>query len=93
MSEHPMQEIVWVDDIIRFRKNAIVSYMLGEGTRTGLFDLNKIACLGFSEEDHMQLAQLIGYSVSGYGDLSFVSGESAAKADAIADELIAKGVP
>ncbi len=83
-----MQDIVWVGDVIRFRKNAIVSYMLNEGERVGLFDLNRLAILGFSKEDHMQLAQLIGYSVSGYGDLSFVSEESVAKADAIVDKMI-----
>jgi hypothetical protein len=36
----------------------------------------------------MQLAQLIGYSVSGYGDLSYASDESVARADTIARKLL-----
>jgi hypothetical protein len=38
----------------------------------------------------MQLAQLIGYSVSGYGDLSYASRKSVRLADEIAEKLIRK---
>jgi hypothetical protein len=38
---------------------------------TGKLDLNATATLNFPDEDRCQLAQLLGYSVSGYGDLSF----------------------
>ena len=31
--------------------------------------------MNFSNEDHAEFAELIGYSVSGYGDLSYVSDE------------------
>jgi hypothetical protein len=49
----------------------------------GQFDMNQIARMNFDDEDRAQFAQLIGYSVSGYGDLSYASAESVAAADAI----------
>ena len=57
------------DGIIRFKQNAIVRLLLD----TGKFNLNDIARMNFSNEDHEQLAQLIGYSLSGFGELSYVS--------------------
>jgi len=83
MSKHPMQPIVMVGNVIRFKQNAIVRYLLDNGG----IDLNKIAVQGFSDEDQMQFAQLIGYSVSGYGDLNYASAESVAAADEIAAAL------
>jgi hypothetical protein len=38
--------------------------------------LNDIAMMGFSDEDQEHFAQLIGYSIGGYGELSYVSDES-----------------
>ncbi len=55
----------------RFKENKIVSYCLENNT-----DMNDIAHQDFSEEDRMQFAQLIGYSVGGYGTLSYVSDSS-----------------
>ena len=37
---------------------------------------HNIAVKGFSQEDQEQFAQLIGYSVSGFGDLSYVSDDT-----------------
>jgi hypothetical protein len=45
--------------------------------------------MDFDADERMQLAQLIGYSVSGYGDLSYASRESVERADEIADALAA----
>lgn len=53
----------------RFKMNAIVRYLLDRGP----FDMNHLAVQGFSDEDAAQFAQLIGYSLSGWGDLSYVS--------------------
>ena len=51
----------------RFLENPIVRYLLDNGP----YDLNALRCLpGVSNEMHAQFAQLIGYSVSGYGDLN-----------------------
>lgn len=82
----PMQPIEWVGNVVRFRQNALVRYLLDAGGLT----LNDLALLpNIPPEDWMQLAQLIGYSVSGYGDLSYASAESVEEADLIADALSA----
>jgi len=39
---------------------------------SGKIDLNQIACMNWSNEERQQLAQLLGYSLSGYGELSYV---------------------
>ena len=56
----------------RFKANAIVRYLLDFGG----IDMNKLAVLPFSDEDRQQFAQLIGYSISGYADLSYVSDDA-----------------
>ncbi len=84
---HPMQGIVWATDrVIRFRRNAIVERLL----ETSSLDLNDIARMDFSEADRMQLAQLIGYSVSGFGDLSYASRDVVRRADKKAAALALK---
>jgi hypothetical protein len=65
----------------RFKENKIVNYLLEKG---GL-SLNDLAVVdgpegdayhgGFPREDWVQFAQLIGYSVSGWGGLSYVNDE------------------
>jgi len=77
---HPIQPIV-VDNhgTLRFKANAIVQHLLDHGG----IDLNDIASLGFSREDHEQFAQLIGYSLSGASDLSYMSDEVIAAAEAM----------
>jgi hypothetical protein len=61
---------------VRFKPNPLVRYLLDAGG----INLNDIAIYAaetnVSEEHQMQLAQLIGYSVSGYGGLSYVTEES-----------------
>ena len=52
---------------VRFQSNAIVRHLLDHGG----IDLNKIAVLDFSAEDRMQFAMLIGYSLSGAGELGY----------------------
>lgn len=78
MAEHPMQPIEYDESgVLRFRSNAIVRYLLDRGV-----DLNQLAVIGFPEEDWRQFAQLIGYSVDGYGELSYVDDDSFAAAEA-----------
>lgn len=96
MSErkHPMQDIVMEsDDVVRFRANKIIGWLMA----TGKIDLNEIAALAqhdlFDADDQMQLAQLLGYSVSGFGDLSYAADDVVAEADAKADALIATLTP
>jgi hypothetical protein len=76
MSPHPQQPVEEVDGILRFKKNAIVRHLLDH---KGI-DLNQLARMNFSAEDRQQFAQLIGYSLSGYSELSYVSDESYAVA-------------
>lgn len=74
MAEQPNQPI-YLDDqgVSRFRKNAIVEYLLDAGP----VDLNQITLLPFSDEDRRQFAQLIGYPVSDYNNLLYVNYELA----------------
>lgn len=58
--------------VLRFRENKLVSALLDHGQRTGL-GLNELHMLDADPLDRMQLAQLIGYSLSGYGSLSYVT--------------------
>lgn len=83
---HPMQPITIDEDgVIRFRSNKIVCHLISHGS----IDLNEIARLGFPAEDQRQLAQLIGYSVSGYGDLSYVDADSYLAADEAVQAFLA----
>lgn len=77
MVEHPMQPIV-LDErgTARFVENAIVVYLLDQG---GL-DMNKLAVLPFKKKDREHFAQLIGYSVDGFEELSYVRNGVARKA-------------
>lgn len=88
--ETPMQPIV-IDPIgtPRFKENKIVSHMLTISTAS-LHDMNRIMAGDFTDEDKMQFAQLLGYSVSGYGGLSYASDESVETADLIAASLMEK---
>lgn len=75
--EEPMQP-VGVDPrgTHRFLENRIVRDLLDNGS----LDLNTIALRAhaglYSNAEQRQLAQLIGYSVGGYSDLSYVNDES-----------------
>jgi len=59
------------NDVLRFKENKIVSFLLDNGG----YDLNKLAVMDFTDDDRAQFAQLIGYSVSGFGELDYVSDE------------------
>lgn len=54
---------------IRFKENAIVRFLLDAGP----FSMNTLAAMPFSNDDREQFAQLIGYSLWGFGELSYVS--------------------
>lgn len=85
----PMQPIILDSEgIVRFKANEIVRAMLAFGREGTRFDLNLLAALKFSREDREQFAQLIGYSVSGYGELHYVSKESVKLADREAERLL-----
>jgi hypothetical protein len=82
--QQPMQSVEKDHDgVTRFRGNAIVRHLLDHGK----IDLNQIALLDVPQEDREQFAQLIGYSIRGYHELSYVSDESCAQAS-IRAELV-----
>lgn len=81
---HPVQPVEDDgNDVIRFKDNKIVRHLLDNGG----IDMNQLARLDFSREDRVQFAQLIGYSVSGFSELSYVSDEDYAKAASAADVI------
>ena len=65
------------DGVVRFRENKIVRKLLDDGS----FTMNDIALWDVSRDDRMQFAQLIGYSLSGFGDLSYADSETYDAAD------------
>ena len=83
---HPMQTVVMIGEVARFKANPIVEHLLDHGG----IDMNALARMNFSNEDREHFAQLIGYSVSGFGSLSYVSDESYDRASKAAEALIAK---
>jgi hypothetical protein len=86
-TKHPMQPIVWAGGVIRFKENKIVSALYEAASEGRKLDLNMVAAMGFSRDDHEQFAQLIGYSVSGFGDLSYARRDTVKEADAIAARM------
>jgi hypothetical protein len=81
MNKHPVQPLEKdKHGTIRFKSNPIVRLLLDDGK----YDMNRLAMLPFSDEDREQFAQLIGYSLSGFSDLSYVSDETY---DRAADQL------
>ena len=74
------------DGIIRFQQNAIVRELLDKSQALG-FGLNNLADGEFTQADWEQFYQLIGYSLSGYHELSQVSDKSAREATAEARKL------
>ncbi|WP_320712014.1 hypothetical protein [Enterobacter asburiae] len=82
----PMQPLaIDAHGTLRFKENPIVRKLLDYATEHG-YGLNEIALDEFEAEDQMQLAQLIGYSLSGYGTLSYVTDESYDRAAAAAPQ-------
>jgi hypothetical protein len=69
--------------VTRFRRNAIVRRLLDEGP----LDLNSISMSNPEPADYAQLTQLIGYSVSGWGDLSTSPEHMVEEADRIAQTI------
>jgi hypothetical protein len=68
--KHPIQPLIKDDKgILRFKHNAIVRSLLDDGP----YDMNNLSVMTFSSEDREQFAQLIGYSLSGFFELDYVT--------------------
>ena len=90
--KHPIQPL-YEDEIgtTRFKPNKIVQYLLDEGP----FDLNTIAVKAaqgdISNDDQRQFAQLIGYSLGGFSELtSYVDDETYETAERMWDEGVSE---
>ena len=89
----PMQPVVKAaNGTIRFKQNQIISDMLELCQKHGL-GLNEIAMRDYEKDDRSQLMQLIGYSVSGYGDLSCSRAKHVMRADEKAESMIDEVMP
>lgn len=90
----PLQPLI-IDEhgVLRFQRNAIVAYVIDwcsskngavgykpVDPRAPAPDLNELARMDFPQEDRVQLAQLIGYSQEGFGELSYVTNKDYARA-------------
>jgi len=82
--KHPIQPLA-LDEHgkLRFKENKIVRFLLDNGKH----NMNSLACENFSQEDREQFAQLIGYSLTGFGELSYVSDETYESAAKLAENL------
>ena len=71
----------------RFEQNPIVNWLCSE-----VSDMNKISI--YAQQNNVddkyqeQIAQLVGYSIGGYGDLSYVTDESYYRAQSIHDKQV-----
>lgn len=81
-TEHPRQPVIKDDhDTWRFKENSLVRYLLEQASKHGC-DMNHLAMLHFEQDDRQHFAQLIGYSIGGYSDLSYSNPEIAIAAHA-----------
>jgi hypothetical protein len=87
--KQPMQPIyIDKEGVVRFQSNKIVDWLFA----TQKISLNEISAMcqtsKIPKADQMQFWQMLGYSVSGFGDLSFVDKEIVFQADMIAEQLL-----
>jgi hypothetical protein len=74
MTRQPMQPLeIAADKVLRFKPNKLVQFLLD---KNGKIDMNMLAGIDFPREDREQFAQLIGYSHSGFGELSYATDET-----------------
>ncbi len=72
-AKFPPQPLHELDGVRRFKANAIVMHLLNHA-EPGL-NLDTLDRLHFEVEDRRQFAQLIGYTLTGYGALSYVNAD------------------
>lgn len=85
--KHPLQPIINQNGVARFKANPIVRFLLDAGP----YDMNKLALMPFDKNDRWQFAQLIGYSVSGIGDLGYHDRYQLEEADNIVEQMVKDG--
>lgn len=85
----PDQPMCWDGSIIRWKKNRLVCALLDTSQAKG-FGMNELCLVGASKAERQQFAQLIGYSVSGWGSLNYVPVKRAIAADKQAEKMYRK---
>jgi len=87
MTNHPTQPLELDEHgVMRFKQNSIVRMLLDSHPSQ---DLRSIKVFGnFPPEDCKQLMQLIGYSVSGYGDLDIAPDEEIEQLDELTAKML-----
>ena len=90
--KHPQQPIGTAEDgVVRFKGNSIIEDLF-QSRALDLNEINRRVYRGdFPKEDYVQLTQLLGYSVSGWGDLSTSPPEMVAAADKEAERIRSGG--
>ncbi len=81
----PHQPVEMVGDVARFKANPIVRYLLDSHPTV---DMNELGRLPVDDSDRWQFAQLIGYSVSAGGGLSYADMVHVEEADKAVDALM-----
>jgi hypothetical protein len=72
-TKHPQQPLEKCPDgVIRFKENKIVRWLVDSKR----ISMNELAMMDFPDEEREHFAQLIGYSVTGFGELCYVSDEA-----------------
>jgi hypothetical protein len=74
--KHPIQPLENDEmGVPRFHPNRIVQHLLEVGKQNGC-GLNELACMDFSRDDREQFAQLVGYSLGGFAELSYATDDT-----------------
>ena len=78
-ARHPVQPLV-TDSAgrVMFKPNAIVQFLLNAGP----FDENMLLLMPWSNEDRVQLAQLLGVSLGGFAYLPYITDDDFNRAKA-----------
>lgn len=85
-----MREVVNDNGVLRFKANTVVRELMNRA-RYGKCDLNDLIGLNLPIADWEEFHQLIGYSLSGYQDISFFSDESKDAAHALQESFRKSG--
>ena len=84
--KHPIQPLALdAHGVLRFQANVLVKSLLDHGSDTGC-GMNELALIDATPADKMQLAQLIGYSLDGFGTLGYVTDDEYKAAAKMHDE-------
>lgn len=85
----PWQPIVKTAGVFRWKSNSICAWAVDSQR----INMNDVAMQDFSKPDMAQFAQLIGYSISRWGDLNYVRNKDAHEAQEEAEHLFTLGRP